>query len=344
MHFLCKFQFSDFNQAKTAFLFLPSVLLYENRMFVKNRRAFIEKILLEDIIMKKSLSAVIAVMVAVTMMGCASSSKKSQSEAEAEGANASESTVLVEMVSVKGGSFSMGSESGESDEYPVHGASVGSFKMSKTEVTQAAYKKIMKKNPSYFVGENLPVEKVSWYDAVVFCNKLSAYEGLTPCYTSGGTTDTSKWAAQAAVTCNFNANGYRLPTEAEWEYAARGGTAKESFLYAGSDSIDEVAWYEANSENKTHEVGTKNPNSLGLFDMSGNVWEWCWDYYSEDFYRGGSQKDTKGPSSGEKRVLRGGSRSNSYGDGSSVCRVTNRNYANPSERYYLNGFRVVTAD
>ncbi|MBQ5400140.1 MAG: SUMF1/EgtB/PvdO family nonheme iron enzyme [Treponema sp.] len=251
---------------------------------------------------------------------------------------------MVQMVPVAGGRFNMGTADGEDDEFPAHSVSVDSFNMSTTEVTQELYKRIMGKNPSYFVGEKLPVEKVSWLDAIIFCNKLSIEMGKRPCYSQNANTDTDSWSGANNISCNYNANGYRLPTEAEWEFAARGGKNNDTFLYSGSATIDEVAWYEGNSDGETHEVATKAPNSLGLYDMSGNVWEWCWDNYSATFYVNGASANTRGPSEGTGKVLRGGSRASTYGDGSSVCRVTNRNSAAATERYYLNGFRFVNID
>jgi formylglycine-generating enzyme required for sulfatase activity len=184
----------------------------------------------------------------------------------------------------------------------------------------------MGNNPSYFKGDNLPVERVNWYEAVEYCNKLSQKEGLTPAYRGNGND----------IVCDFNASGYRLPTEAEWEYAAKGGNKDYlSYEYAGGNSIGSVAWYGGNSGSTTHPVGTKQPNSLGLYDMSGNVWEWCWDWYGS--YAGGSQTDPRGASSGAYRVNRGGS----WYDDAALVRSAYRYYITPSDRYNFLGFRLV---
>ena len=189
----------------------------------------------------------------------------------------------------------MGSTAGDDDEKPVHTVRVDSFYMGKYEVTQEEWQEVMGSNPSRFKGTNRPVEGVSWYDVVAYCNKRSYREGRTPVYQINGERVRASWTA----------DGYRLPTEAEWEYAARGGNESRGYEYAGGDNADQVGWYGDNSGDKTQPVGGKSPNELGIYDMSGNVWEWCWDRYGGYSY--GSQTNPKGASSGPRRVLRGGS-------------------------------------
>ena len=240
----------------------------------------------------------------------------------------------IEMVYVPGGSFQMGDTgSGYSDERPVHTVTVSGFYMGKYEVTQEQYQTVMGSNPSYFssnpaTGETQnkrPVEEVTWDKAVEFCNKLSEREGLTRAYTISGTN----------VTWNRNATGYRLPTEAEWEYAAKGGNGSPgNYTYSGSNNVGEVAWYYGNSGSKTHEVGKKAPNGLGLYDMSGNVWEWCWDWYGT--YPSTAQTDPTGASSGSIRVRRGGG----WFDSAEDVRSAYRNYFIPYYRYFNLGFRL----
>ena len=232
-----------------------------------------------------------------------------------------------DFVRVEGGIFQMGNASGGgNDERPVHTVTVKSFSMGKYEVTQKEYQEIMGTNPSNFKGDNRPVERVSWFDAVEYCNRRSVKEGLTPAYGGSGN----------SITCDWNANGYRLPTEAEWEYAAKGGN-KDPMVYehSGSNSAGTVAWYKDNSGGSTQPVGGKAPNSLGLYDMSGNVWEWCWDWYGS--YSSGSQTDPRGASSGSDRVSRGGYWSYSAGG----VRSAGRGLNGPYYRYGSIGFRLV---
>ncbi|MDR1899787.1 MAG: SUMF1/EgtB/PvdO family nonheme iron enzyme [Treponema sp.] len=230
------------------------------------------------------------------------------------------------MVRVEGGTFRMGSTNGQDNEKPVHTVTVKSFSMGKYEVTQKEWVEIMGSNPSKFKGDTLPVERVSWFDAVEYCNRRSLKEGLTPAYRGSGD----------SVTCDFSASGYRLPTEAEWEYAAKGGNKDYmTFEYAGSNSPGGVAWYADNSGNTTHPVGTKQPNSLGLYDMSGNVLEWCWDWYGS--YPGSAQTDPAGAASGSYRVLRGGS----WVHSAHILRSAIRSNNTPSNRDSSFGFRLV---
>jgi len=244
----------------------------------------------------------------------------------------------VEMVRVEGGSFEMGDPSAPDwrEERPVHTVTLSGFYMSTYEVTQAQYREVMGSNPSFSGGYNCPVELLSWYSAVEFCNALSEREGLTPCYTVDKTagSDSNNWL----VTQNTGADGYRLPTEAEWEYAAKGGNGSPgNFIYAGSNTVGKVAWYMGNADgdSPTHVVGTKSPNGLGLYDMSGNVAEWCWDWYGD--YSGAAQTDPQGPTSGSRRVVRGGHYGSVSADVSSSSR---RNSTDGSGRSRTIGFRI----
>lgn len=223
---------------------------------------------------------------------------------------------------------------GNSSEKPVHTITVSSFWISKYEVTQKEWVEVMGNNSSYFEGDNLPVYAVSWYDVIEYCNIRSKKEGLTPCYNidkikkdpnNKSKYDNLKWI----ITVNWNANGYRLPTEAEWEYAARGGNKSKGYKYSGSNNINDVGWYyNKNLEINIFSGGRKMPNELGIYDMSGNVQEWCWDWYDENYYNYSPTNDPKGPSFSRWRVSRGGC--GEYDSRSGYHRVTSRNSQNPS--------------
>jgi formylglycine-generating enzyme len=237
----------------------------------------------------------------------------------------------IELIAVQGGSFDMGSNDGDSDEKPIHSVTLSDFYIGKYEVTQEQYEKVMGKNPSDFKnsGKNAPVESVTWYDAVEFCNKLSEQEGLQKCYSGSGN----------SIKCDFSKNGYRLPTEAEWEYAAKGGSKSKGYKYSGSNNLGEVGWYEDNSGGKTHSVGGKKSNELGIYDMSGNVWEWCWDWYGD--YSSSAQTNPHGQGSGSYRVLRGGS----WFYYARYCRTANRNVnLYPTYSNFNVGFRLSRAN
>jgi len=232
-------------------------------------------------------------------------------------------------VRVEGGTFTMGSPANEPERRyneVQHQVTVGSFYLGKYEVTQKEYQEMMGTNPSRYKGDNLPVENVIWYDAVEYCNKRSQKEGLTPAYTISGSGD------NRTITWNRNANGYRLPTEAEWEYACRAGTT--TAYNTGASISDNTGWYKDNSGDTTHPVGQKPANAWGLYDMHGNVLEWCWDWYGN--YSSGAQPDPAGASSGSFRVLRGGCWFSPARDARSAWRGNNY----PSSRRIYLGFRV----
>ena len=248
------------------------------------------------------------------------------------------SAIPNDMVLIPAGSFRMGDVTGNglssTDELPVHQVTVSHrFLMSRTEVTQGQWKAVMGSNPSSFSGDSLPVEQVTWYDAVDYCNHRSAKEHLAPCYSSRDT----------GIKCNFSANGYRLPTEAEWEYACRGGTETDFYTgnmtgsSGGDSALNLACWYNANSGGTTHKVGSKNPNAFGLFDMHGNVWEWCWDWYADAYPSSNSVTDPRGPATGAYRVLRGGS----WYYSAYYCRSADRDGYDPVRWSGHYGLRVV---
>lgn len=247
-----------------------------------------------------------------------------------------------EMVLVEGGTFEMGAANGLPFEQPVHTVVITKpYYLSRYEVTFYQYDRFcddVGKNRAQDEGQGRgarAVGNVSWYDAVEFCNWLSQKEGLEPCYSGTG----------LSTECDFATNGYRLPTEAEWEFAARGGNRGEGYEYAGSNIPDEIGWYLDNSNGFSNPVGAKSPNELGLFDMSGNVQEWCWDWYDAEYYGVSPLEDPRGPSvgrslMGQQRIKRGGS----FFNQATLLRVAARNFDPPNRRtvydVYFYGFRV----
>lgn len=236
----------------------------------------------------------------------------SSSTSSATGLSAELNKLINNMVYVSGGTFTMGatSEQGShaySNEKPTHSVTLSSYYICKYEVTQALWRAVMGSNPSYFKGDNLPVEQVSWNDCQTFINRLNSYTG----------------------------RNFRLPTEAEWEFAARGGNYSRHYKYSGSNYIGDVAWYVGNRGNRTHPVGTKQANELGLYDMSGNVWEWCSDWYGS--YSSYSQSNPTGANSGSYRVKRGGG----WFNGAGICRASYRCDYAPDFSYGYVGLRLV---
>jgi formylglycine-generating enzyme required for sulfatase activity len=212
------------------------------------------------------------------------------------------------MVEIAAGSFRMGTGN-HADETPAHTVSLDGFVIDATEVTQADYRALMGVNPAHFQGDDQrPVENVTWYDAVLYCIARSERDGLEPVYRHRGVVGGRAGDGCTGLTeleTALGKNGYRLPFEAEWEYAMRAGTVTE--YYWGDVIDDDYAWWQRNSAGTTHAVGAKKPNAWGLYDMSGNVWEWCGDWMGKTYYATSPGKSPKGPDSGPTRVVRGGS-------------------------------------
>ncbi len=200
----------------------------------------------------------------------------------------------LEMVVIPAGWFEMGNAKGMDDELPVHRVWVDSFWMDRYEVVQSQFRKFQISDPSHFKDPNRPLEQMNWTDATIYCNERSLAEGLELCY------DETTWK------CNFQANGYRLPTEAEWEYACRAGTSTQYSFGNSAARLGDYAWFADNSGGKTHPVGQKKPNPWGLHDMHGNVAEWCYDRYAANYYAQSPERNPQGPKEGRERVLRGG--------------------------------------
>jgi formylglycine-generating enzyme required for sulfatase activity len=243
--------------------------------------------------------------------------ERQEQEAREQAAKEAERTRILQnlinnMVYVEGGTFKMGATSEQKseaglDEIPAHKVTLSSFSIGRYEVTQEEWQAVMGSNPSYFKGSKRPVEEVSWNDCQEFIRRLNAMTG----------------------------KHFRLPTEAEWEYAARGGNRSQGYKYSGSDNLNSVAWYRDNSGETTHDVGQKSPNELGIYDMSGNVFEWCQDWYWMDYYSFSPQTNPMGPSSVSSRVFRGGSWHFNAGN----CRVSCRD-SNPDFQYGDLGLRL----
>jgi len=232
----------------------------------------------------------------------------------------------IKMVAIPAGSFNMGRMTlmAESDETPLHMVNLDAFWISRTEITQDQYQALMGVNPSYFKGYgSRPVEQVSWYDAVKYCNKLSETAGLQPCY------NIQTWE------CDYSKYGVRLPTEAEWEYACRAGTTTMFYTGDSRSEQDLTGWYRFNSNSTTHPVGQKKPNDWGLYDMYGNVYEWCNDWYHGKYYAKSPNDNPTGPESGSSRVVRGGSWSSE-----DECRSSYRGRNSPDLTIRSLGFRV----
>ena len=254
--------------------------------------------------------------------------KSTYKKLQENGTSGKSDSILYSCVFVKGGSFQMGSKAGIVNgavaERPVHTVVLKDFMIGKYEVTQKIYKAVTGSNPSVHQGKNLPVDNVTWYEAVMFCNQFSELESLEKVYTIN----------DKNVSADFSRNGYRLPTEAEWEYAARGGKYSRGRRYAGSNKIDSVAWYAFDSGSRSHTVGTRAANELGLYDMSGNVWEWCWDWYKK--YTEQQQTDPTGGSNGKYRIIRG----NCWSGDKSDCTVWQRGLGVPFLSIDSLGFRL----
>ncbi len=229
----------------------------------------------------------------------------------------------IECVEIANGSFVMGSNNGLIDEKPLHTVQISqSFLISINEINQFIYEQVMGVNPSIVKDYSLPVDSINWIDAIQFCNKLSEIDSLKPVYKFFG--ENVEW--------DSSANGWRLPTEAEWEYACKAGKAGE---YSNDWLLDDLGWYNMNSGLHSHPSGRKRANDWGLYDMNGNLWEWCWDFYSADYYKTSPASDPTGPKSGVRHIARGGS----WNDGNFFCRAANRFY--PDNSIHSTGFRIV---
>ncbi len=248
-----------------------------------------------------------------------------------------------EMIKVDGGTCMVGAtkkdQLAENDERPQHKVTVSTFYMSKFEVTVWDWKEYCKATgatmppkQSWGWNDDFPITNITWEDAVQYCNWLSKKQGFTPVYTRRG----------PRYVCNFKANGFRLPTEAEWEYAARGGNKSENYRYAGGNDLDLISWNVLNSEGRPHAYGSKYPNELGIYDLTGNVWEWCWDFYNKDHFRAIKKNpmidpNFRGPIQGEKHIVKGGS----WDSKQPFCRISNKVATLSGNTHKFYGMRLV---
>ncbi len=260
--------------------------------------------------------------------GCKRRAAEDRSEPVASAPSNPATNSATAMVLLPGGRFVMGDK--KEMDAPPHEVVISPFYMDKHLVTQEQYQRVMGENPSRWKSAENPVEQVRWSDAVKFCNARSRQEKLKPCY------DLKTWQ------CNFAANGYRLPTEAEWEYACRAGTTTAYFFGNDPTKLGGYAWYEKNSGGHPHSVGQKRPNPWGLYDMSGNLWEWCNDFYQVDYYQKSPTENPRGPQQGETKVVRGGAWRFSDESCRSGYRYNeNPGYADVCFGYDIYGFRCV---
>jgi formylglycine-generating enzyme required for sulfatase activity len=271
--------------------------------------------------------------VLVLTQGCERKTPNEATEAAGAGAKAGSQVENPKseddgMVQIPAGRFTMGDQ--DEPDAPPHEVTLSSFYMDKYLVTQAEYEKLMKDNPSRWKNPQNPVESVRWSDAVKFCNARSRAEGRTPCY------DLTTWQ------CNFEADGYRLPTEAEWEYACRAGATTSYFFGNSAAQLHEYAWFDKNSGGHPQPVGQKKPNRWGLYDICGNLWQWCNDFYQVDYYAESPQENPRGPQAGDTKVVRGGA----WKFSDQNCRCGYRYNENPGYvdvcfGYDIYGFRCV---
>lgn len=246
-----------------------------------------------------------------------------------------------EMVLVEGGEFLMGNDySAPTDEKPEHKVVLNDFYIAAYEVTFEDYDLFCDATGYDYCDDGgfgrgkFPVMNVSWEDAVFYCNWLSSRHGYDKAY------HIQNDSMGIAITVDFTKNGYRLPTEAEWEYAAKGGSKSEGYAYCGSNNPKEIAWYSANSDGKPKEIGTKNPNELGIYDMSGNAWEWCWDVYDKDYYAKSPESNPTGPEKGNMRVYRGGN----FNSKIDFTRLTRRFFLSQTLESGMIGIRLVRSN